>query len=55
MTRKDFFARVGFGAAGVLLPACVAGLATSCSVQGEGGSSSAPSNVDFTVDVSSEP
>jgi len=37
MTRKDFFARVGFVAAGVLLPACITGLATSCSVQGAGG------------------
>ena len=53
MTRKEFFARVGFGAAGLLLPACVAGLATSCSDEDEGTSSSAPSNVDFTEDVSS--
>ncbi len=51
MTRKEFFARVGFGAAGILLPACVAGLATSCS--DEGTSSSPPSNIDFTVDISS--
>ena len=34
-----------------MLPACVAGLATSCS--DEGTSSSPPSNVDFTVDISS--
>lgn len=51
MTRKDFFARVGFGAASVLVPACIAGLATSCSTD-EGGSSTAPSNVDFVLDVS---
>lgn len=36
-----------------MLPACVAGLATSCSDEDEGTSSSAPSNVDFTEDVSS--
>jgi len=53
MTRKDFFARVGFVTAGVLLPACITGLAKSCSVQGAGGSSDAPSNVDFTEDISS--
>ena len=53
MTRKEFFARVGFGAAGLLLPACVAGLATSCSDEDEGTSSIAPSNIDFTLDVSS--
>lgn len=51
MTRKEFFARVGFGAAGVLLPACVAGLATSCSADDT--TSVASGNVDFTVDVSS--
>lgn len=51
MTRKDFFARVGFGAASVLVPACIAGLATSCSTDG-GNSSSAPSNVNFTLDIS---
>ena len=51
MTRKDFFARVGFGAASVLVPACIAGLATSCSSD-EGGSSTAPTGVDFTLDVS---
>ncbi|WP_035673584.1 ubiquinol-cytochrome c reductase iron-sulfur subunit [Flavobacterium sp. 83] len=51
MNRKEFFARVGFGAAAVLLPACVAGLATSCS--SDGTSSAPPSGVDFTVDVSS--
>ncbi len=50
MTRKEFFARVGFGAAAVLVPGCIAGLATSCS--SDGTPSPAPSNVDFTVDVS---
>ncbi|MFM2368872.1 MAG: hypothetical protein RL619_1172 [Bacteroidota bacterium] len=52
MNRKEFFARVGFGAAAVLLPACVAGLATSCSSD-ESSSVTPPSGVDFTVDVSS--
>jgi cytochrome b6-f complex iron-sulfur subunit len=51
MTRKDFFARVGFGAASVLVPACISGLATSCSTE-EGGSSTAPSSVDFVLDIS---
>jgi cytochrome b6-f complex iron-sulfur subunit len=51
MNRKEFFARVGFGAAAVLLPACVAGLATSCS--GDGTTSGTTTGVDFTVDVSS--
>ena len=32
MTRKEFFARAGYGAAGVLLPSCMAGLATSCTI-----------------------
>lgn len=50
MNRKEFFARVGFGAAAVLVPACISGLATSCSA--DGGGTSAPSNVDFTLDIS---
>ena len=50
MNRKEFFARVGFGAAAVLVPTCIAGLATSCS--SEGTPSTAPSTVDFTLDVS---
>lgn len=49
MNRKEFFARVGFGAAAVLVPGCIAGLATSCS-KDEGGAT-APTNVDFTLDV----
>lgn len=54
MNRKEFFARVGFGAAAVLLPACVAGLATSCSSDGtSGGGTAAPTGVNFNVDVSS--
>jgi cytochrome b6-f complex iron-sulfur subunit len=49
MNRKEFFARVGFGAAAVLVPACIAGLATSCSK--DEGASTAPTNVDFALDV----
>jgi len=51
MTRKDFFAKVGFGAATILVPGCISGLATSCSSD-EGGSSNAPTSVDFTLDIS---
>jgi cytochrome b6-f complex iron-sulfur subunit len=50
MTRKDFFARVGFGAAAVLIPSCIAGIASSCSKNDS--NSSAPTNVDFTLDTS---
>lgn len=50
MTRKDFFARVGFGAATLLVPACIGGLAASC--EAEGSPSPAPTNVDFTLDTS---
>jgi cytochrome b6-f complex iron-sulfur subunit len=51
MTRKEFFSRVGFGAAMVLVPGCIGGLASSCSSD-DGSPSSAPTNVDFTLDVS---
>ena len=51
MTRKDFFARVGFGAAAVLIPACIGGLVASC--EKDGTASAAPTNVDFTLDISS--
>jgi cytochrome b6-f complex iron-sulfur subunit len=50
MTRKDFFARVGFGAAAVLIPSCIGGIVTSC--EKEGSPTPAPTNVDFTLDVS---
>ncbi len=50
MNRKEFFAKVGFGAASALLPACIAGLATSCS--SDEGSTAAPTSVDFTLDIS---
>lgn len=48
ITRKDFLRLTGLGAA-VLLPACVGGL-SSCSDEGSPGP--APTNVDFTLDVS---
>ena len=51
MTRKDFFAKVGFGAATILVPTCISGIATSCSSD-EGGSNNAPTSVDFNLDVS---
>lgn len=49
MNRKEFFARVGLGAAAVLVPACISGLATSCSSDNV---AAAPASVDFTLDVS---
>jgi cytochrome b6-f complex iron-sulfur subunit len=54
MTRKDFFTRVGFGAAAVLIPTCIGGLASSCSSEDddEGHTTPAPTNVDFTIDIS---
>jgi len=51
MTRKDFFSKVGFGAALVLVPACIGGLASSCS-EDDGSPTPAPTNVDFTLDIS---
>jgi cytochrome b6-f complex iron-sulfur subunit len=50
MTRKEFFASVGFGAAAVLIPSCIGGLVTSCSKDDKG--STAPTNVNFTLDIS---
>ncbi|MFV8376500.1 ubiquinol-cytochrome c reductase iron-sulfur subunit [Flavobacterium sp. LB1P71] len=67
MTRKEFFARVGFGAATVLLPACIAVLVTSCSSDdsntgGSGSSTPTPTptptptaSSNFTVDTSTGP
>jgi cytochrome b6-f complex iron-sulfur subunit len=59
MNRKEFFAKVGFGAAMALVPACILGLETSCSkdnpepVNGQNPlGNTPPTNVDFTVDVS---
>ena len=52
MTRQEFFKLAGFGAAAAIaLPACLAGgLVTSCREDDD--APNAPSNVDFTVDVS---
>ena len=50
MTRKEFFQRAGYGAALLLVPACIGGLASSCSK--EGSTTAAPTNVDFNLDVS---
>lgn len=54
MDRKEFFSKVGFGAAAALLPACIAGIATSCSSDNSTSPSPAPapSGVDFLLDVS---
>ena len=49
MDRKDFFSKVGFGAALLLVPSCIGGLTSSCS--SDGNASNGPSNVDFTVDT----
>lgn len=46
MDRKEFFSQIGVGAAALLVPACLGSL-TGCSK-----SVSAPTNVDFTIDVS---
>lgn len=48
MNRKDFLAQVGLGAAAMLVPACIGGL-SSCS---KTNNNSAPTNVDFTLDIS---
>jgi cytochrome b6-f complex iron-sulfur subunit len=54
MDRKEFFSKVGFGAAAALLPACIAGIASSCSSDNSTSPSQAPapSGVDFLLDVS---
>lgn len=44
--RKSFFSQIGMGAAAILVPACIGGL-SSCNK-----TSAAPSNVDFTIDIS---
>ena len=51
MDRKEFLAQVGIGAAALLVPACLGGL-SGCSSNG-GSVPAAPTNVDFTLDVSS--
>jgi cytochrome b6-f complex iron-sulfur subunit len=54
MDRKEFFSKVGFGAAAALLPACIAGIASSCSSDNSTSPAPAPapSGVDFLLDVS---
>jgi cytochrome b6-f complex iron-sulfur subunit len=44
--RKAFFSQMGMGAAAIIIPACIVGL-SGCSK-----TSAAPSNVDFTIDIS---
>lgn len=50
MDRRKFLSQVGLGASALLVPTCIGGLA-SCS--GEDVVPSAPTNVDFAVDISS--
>lgn len=54
MNRKEFFAKVGFGAAVALMPSCIGGLASSCSSDNSSSPSpgTAPAAVDFILDVS---
>lgn len=49
MDRKEFLSQVGFGVAALLVPVCIGGV-SSCSK--ESTTPSTPSNVDFTLDVS---
>ena len=56
MNRKEFFAKVGFGAAAVLVPACLSSIATSCSKSDAANTTpggTAPVNVDFTIETAS--
>jgi cytochrome b6-f complex iron-sulfur subunit len=52
MDRKDFLSQVGVGAAAFLAPICLGGIA-GCGKSSKNSNPSAPSNVDFTLDVSS--
>jgi cytochrome b6-f complex iron-sulfur subunit len=54
MNRKEFFEKVGFGAVAVFIPACIAGVATSCSSDSNSGDSVVvpPAGVDFNLDTS---
>ncbi len=51
MDRKEFLNQVGIGAAALLVPACIGGLA-ACG-KSNTGVPAVPTNVDFNVDVSS--
>ena len=53
MNRKEFLSQVGAGAAALLVPACFGSL-SSCS-PAAGNFPAAPTNVDFTLDVSTGP
>jgi cytochrome b6-f complex iron-sulfur subunit len=53
MTRQEFFKLAGFGAAAALIVPTCGGLLTSCRDDDEGDVPPTPTNVDFTVDVSS--
>ena len=50
MDRKKFFAQLGVGAAALLVPACIGGLA-GCK-KSDSGSTTAPTTVDFNIDIS---
>jgi cytochrome b6-f complex iron-sulfur subunit len=52
MDRKNFLSQVGVGAAAFLAPICLGGIA-GCGKSSNDSTPSAPSNVDFTLDVSS--
>lgn len=52
MTRKDFIAQVGGGAAGLFFVACAAGCKKK---QQQTSPAQGPSNVNFTVDISTGP
>ena len=52
MDRKDFLSQVGVGAAAFLAPICLGGIA-GCGKSSKNSTPTAPSNVDFTLDVSS--
>ena len=52
MTRKEFIEQVGTGAALLLVPACITGLG-SCKKKKGDKENTAPSKIDFTLDVSS--
>jgi cytochrome b6-f complex iron-sulfur subunit len=49
MNRKEFISKVGFGVAAVMIPACITGL-SGCKKTDNG-----PTNVDFTIDISTGP
>jgi cytochrome b6-f complex iron-sulfur subunit len=50
MTRQEFLSQVGIGAAALMVPACLGGSLSGCKAGGV--VPAAPTNVDFTLDVS---